>query len=204
MLRAPGKWDSRDWRRAAAFTVTLGALFAADDRIYVEVQAHRTDTTDHFASRTEVFGQPGALVLSGALLGVGLISKSSGVRDLGRDALEACLITGVEVGVIKVIAGRERPRESGGSTRFVPFSSNDSFPSGHAAQAFTVAAVIAEHSHGWFVPTVAYSIATIVAIDRVAQNNHFASDVFAGAVIGGEVHRPPSSTRSRIQGRGSR
>ena len=185
LLRAPAKWDKHDWRRAAAFVVTLGALFAEDNRVSDEVQSRRTATTDRIASRTDWFGQPGAVVLSGALLGAGLIRGNDAVRDTGRDALEASLLTVVEVGVIKSIAGRERPRDSGGFTRFKPFSSNNSFPSGHAAQVFAVAAVIAEHSNGWLVPTVAYSIATIVAVDRVAQNTHFASDVFAGAVIGG-------------------
>ena len=37
---------------------------------------------------------------------------------------------------------------------------------------------------GWIVPTIAYTLATLVAFDRVNDQKHFIGDVFAGAAIG--------------------
>jgi membrane-associated phospholipid phosphatase len=39
-------------------------------------------------------------------------------------------------------------------------------------------------SDGWALPTLAYTAATIVAMDRVNDRVHFASDVAAGAIVG--------------------
>jgi membrane-associated phospholipid phosphatase len=67
-----------------------------------------------------------------------------------------------------------------------PLSSNPgSFPSGHSAMAFAVASVLSRryHRHQW-VPWVVYGAATIVALTRIPDQAHFASDVFAGAALG--------------------
>src|SRR5690348_2087837 len=67
-----------------------------------------------------------------------------------------------------------------------PFSSNPgSFPSGHSAMAFAAASVLSRryHRHGW-VPWVAYGAATFIALTRIPDRAHFASDVFAGAALG--------------------
>jgi membrane-associated phospholipid phosphatase len=91
--------------------------------------------------------------------------------------------------ILKPAFGRERPFESNGQTRLHPFSSRDSFPSGHATQAFALASVISFRSKGWVVPTIAYGAASLVAFDRVNDRVHFASDVVAGAVLGTAVGR---------------
>lgn len=67
-----------------------------------------------------------------------------------------------------------------------PLSSNPgSFPSGHSALAFAVASVLARRypRHRW-VPWVVYGAATIVALSRIPDQAHFASDVFGGAALG--------------------
>ncbi|HZC67312.1 MAG TPA: phosphatase PAP2 family protein, partial [Nitrospirales bacterium] len=58
----------------------------------------------------------------------------------------------------------------------------DSFPSGHAANAFGAAAVLA-----WFFPAVRiplYLVASLVSASRVLRGSHFPTDVLAGAVLG--------------------
>ena len=104
---------------------------------------------------------------------------------MGRDALEAAVIAGLFTNlIIKPAAGRLRPAESDGRTVFEPFSSHRSFTSGHATAAFAVSSVVAMRAPGWIIPTVAYTLATLVAMDRINDQAHFASDVFAGAAIG--------------------
>jgi membrane-associated phospholipid phosphatase len=67
---------------------------------------------------------------------------------------------------------------------------NGSFPSGHAIAAFSVAAVVAHRyrTHRW-VPYVAYGMAGLVGFSRLSLSAHFASDVFAGAVLGYSISR---------------
>ncbi len=62
---------------------------------------------------------------------------------------------------------------------------NTSFPSGHAAAAFSVATVFAHRyrQHRW-VPWVAYGMATVISFSRVTNQAHFPSDVFLGAALG--------------------
>jgi len=109
---------------------------------------------------------------------------------MGRDALEAGLF-GLMLNryVLKPAFGRHRPSESGGRTVFEPASGHDSFPSGHATEAFAVASVVAARSHGWIVPAIAYFGATVVAMDRVNDEAHFASDVVAGGLLGTAIGR---------------
>ncbi len=61
----------------------------------------------------------------------------------------------------------------------------DAFPSGHTAAAFAMAAVFArEYKNVRGVPLIMYSLAGIVGISRMIEHEHWASDVFLGAVTG--------------------
>lgn len=141
--------------------------------------------TDRVSSATTALGGVWGFHLAGALLGGGILLNHENMRDTGRESLEAGLLAAVlDKYIIKRAFGRKRPFESNGETVFVPGSAHDSFPSGHATQAFAVASVVAARSKGWIIPTVAYAAATIVAMDRVNNRVHFASDVVAGALFG--------------------
>ncbi|MGB9619375.1 MAG: phosphatase PAP2 family protein, partial [Armatimonadota bacterium] len=60
-----------------------------------------------------------------------------------------------------------------------------SFPSRHATAAFAVMTVVAsEYSDHKWVPPVAYGLAVLCAWSRVNDNQHWASDVFAGSAVG--------------------
>jgi membrane-associated phospholipid phosphatase len=185
LFSAPLHWRAADWRRAAGVGLVLGGLFAADRHVNSEAQAHRDGTTDGISNFVQPMGGAGAFALSAALLADGLVKHDAGALETGRDALEASVITGLLTNlVLKPAFGRERPNVSGGRTDFEPLSKNYSFPSGDATEAFSVASVIAMRSHGWVIPTIAYTTASLVAFERIDKNVHFASDVFAGAVLG--------------------
>ena len=161
-----------------------------DEPIYDYCEAHRSPAGTDFAEAVAPFGQQYALGLSVGLLAGGLVFSAPGTRDTGRDALEASILSGVLVNyVLKPAFGRMRPYESNGETVFEPFSSKGSFPSGHATEAFAVASVISMRSDGWVVPTIAWTTASLVAVSRVVESHHFASDVVAGAVLGASIGR---------------
>jgi membrane-associated phospholipid phosphatase len=59
-----------------------------------------------------------------------------------------------------------------------------SFPSGDASTAFAIASVVASEYDNMFVPPIVYGISTLVALQRVYTNAHWASDVFVASAIG--------------------
>jgi len=182
---APRRWSAADWKMAGGVTIILGGLFALDRKIDHAAQSNRSGLTNSVSGATTTFGAAGAFEISGALLAGGLVFQDANTRDMGREAIEASVITGLLTNlVLKPAFGRERPNVSNGRTDFQPASRNKSFPSGHATEAFSVASVVAMRSQGWVVPALAYTAATLVAFDRVNDRAHFSSDVFAGAILG--------------------
>jgi membrane-associated phospholipid phosphatase len=180
IVTAPLHWDGADWTRVGGTVLLVGGLMLADKTIDREMQQNRSRFTDRAWSQNLGFGY----------LIVGYVARNWDLRETGREVLEAGVLSHLlDKYILKRAFGRERPFESDGQTRFKPFSSNDSFPSGHATQVFSLASVVAMRSKGWVVPTIAYTAATLVAFDRVNDRVHFASDVVAGAILGTAVGR---------------
>ena len=106
------------------------------------------------------------------------------------DALTASIIGPGLIGTtVKYAVGRVRPNTATRTFEFKPFSGNQSFPSGHASQAFAVATAIAENYPSWWVQTLCYGGAGLVGYARIEQNAHYTSDVVAGALLGWSVAR---------------
>lgn len=188
LLKAPITWEKKDWEKLAGATVIVGGLMFADRSIDTAVQNNRSHFTNSVSSASTPLGSQYGFELSGTLWIAGALLDHENMRETGRDAVEAGILAYVlQTGVLKFVFGRERPRDSGGKTVFKPGSSNDSFPSGHATEAFAVASVIAARSKSWPIPVIAYGLASVVAFDRLNTHDHFASDVVAGAFVGSAV-----------------
>lgn len=190
VVTAPLRWKAADWQRAGGIALVIGGLMLADQSLDREAQEQRSRFTDRVSDATTGFGGGSGVRVALGFLAAGYVFASSDLRETGREALEAGFITHL-LGkwVLKPAFGRERPMLSGGETVFRPGTSNDSFPSGHATEAFSVASVIAMRSKGWVLPALAYTAAALVAFDRVNDRVHFASDVAAGAALGAAVGR---------------
>jgi undecaprenyl-diphosphatase len=91
------------------------------------------------------------------------------------------------VRLMKIIFGRARPRIGSEFTFFSLDSGYNSFPSGHAADAFVSGIFLF-----YLLKKSSYSAyrhlplfyASVVALSRIVVNAHFPSDVLAGAAIG--------------------
>jgi membrane-associated phospholipid phosphatase len=99
---------------------------------------------------------------------------------------EAALNSLVAVEGLKYSLRRERPFQGDGSGSFFQ-SGGTSFPSEHAAAAWSVAGVIAHEYPGPLTKIMAYGLASLVSISRVKSRQHFPSDVLVGSVIGNLV-----------------
>jgi membrane-associated phospholipid phosphatase len=129
----------------------------------------------------------------------GLVRHSSYAEQTALLAGEAYADSAIPHVVIKVISRRYRPSAIPPNGDFsdtffksstTPFGKGSSFPSGHAAGAFSIATVIAQrYGHHRWVPFAAYTIATVFAFSRVPDRAHFPSDVFVGAALGYAITR---------------
>jgi membrane-associated phospholipid phosphatase len=95
-------------------------------------------------------------------------------------AAAICLLA-VTVQVLKQLVRRPRPEGEWG--QIYRATDPHSFPSGHAARAFLLAALVAGWGPPWLVP-VLLVWAPLVCLARVALGVHFLSDVLVGGFIG--------------------
>ena len=125
----------------------------------------------------------GALLGSGA--GMYLLSfptHNEHWRETGWLAGEAVMNSLVVAETFKYSLGRQRPYQGTGAGAF--FRSGTSFPSEHAAAAWSVAGVIAHEYPGILPKLFAYSAAAAVDYSRIHGRQHFPSDVLVGSVLG--------------------
>jgi hypothetical protein len=187
-----------DW---APTLVTVGGtagLIVADPHVMPYFRNHSGNIDDV----NDVFDGPItsaeiAVVPLGILIG-GYIRNDPYAVKTGMLSGEAYADSAIVDLAIKAITRRKRPSDIAPGAPFndtffsgskSPLKSS-SFPSGHAAGAFSVATVIARRygRHRW-VPWVAYGAATAISFSRVTTLAHFPSDVFLGAALGYSITR---------------
>ena len=103
-------------------------------------------------------------------------------RETGYLSAEAAISSFLDVEALKYTMRRQRPFQGDGSGPF--FSGGTSFPSEHAAIAWSVAGVVAHEYPGVLPKVLAYGLAAFVDTYRVRGRQHFNSDVFVGGLMG--------------------
>jgi len=191
VIASPARWDAKDWTKFGAYSGITASLLFVDEPIADRFQDFREYAggrgEDISKKIFEPFGAEYSLGIIGSMMIYGALAKDSRSRTTGLLALESFLLSSVLVRVPKYIAGRKRPDYSDEVSPFDfhGLGKGSSFPSGHTVAVFSVASVIAnQYSDYRWVPMVSYSIAGLTALSRVYDQKHWASDVFAGAVMG--------------------
>ena len=120
-----------------------------------------------------------------ALLTYALVRKETPLKNLCIAWLKAEVVFGFAlVRVMKILLGRARPPMGSEFDFFSIHNRYNSFPSGHAADAFVSGVFLfylLRHSKYRFVPLL---YAFLMALSRVLVYEHHPSDVIAGAAIG--------------------
>lgn len=143
-----------------------------------------------------ILGGNGPFVISAALYAAGRIDDRPALTRVAVHGVEAVLLGGGIAGVIRGFTGRALPNVStreefsfgrGFHDNNGPFVS---FPSGHTTAAFAMAATISGEVRrdsprlARAVTPLVYSLATAVGIARVAQRDHWPTDLPLAFAIG--------------------
>lgn len=175
---------------AAAASLGLIVLKGDDDLMDV-VQSHKNDGTKKLAAFGYEMGRKEGLlpIVAGAYF-LGVIFENDKLKDVGIISVGAQFAAQMVVEVIKEATGRQRPREGAGAYSF-NVDGGKSFISGHAAGAFSLAALLTEiyGEENKIIPYVAYGVAAITAWSRMHDEGHWGSDVILGAVAGHVITR---------------
>lgn len=176
---SPFRAHSSDTVWLTPLTGLAAGLFVTD-RQYSASLPHDPSTVKRYKNVSNA----GIAGLVGGAAGLYLFSfpaHNEHWRETGFLAGEAALNSLITVEALKYSFGRERPYQNGGGHFF---QGGTSFPSEHAAAAWSVAGVIAHEYPGVFPSLLAYGAASAVSFARVRGQQHFPSDVLIGSAIG--------------------
>ena len=188
VLASPLSWKPLEILGGVAVLGAAGLTYAHDQDIQDWAQTSRTPASDAVMRVMEKGGD--AAYLTGLLAGIylaGEVGPSRGLRKTAVLGLESLAVSGAVVLSMKCLFGRARPELALPSNHFEPFTFQASYmslPSGHAASAFAVATSIACQVDSLVADVLLYGLAGVVAVSRVHDNKHWASDVLLGAVLG--------------------
>jgi membrane-associated phospholipid phosphatase len=127
---------------------------------------------------------------------VGRLSHSATIADVAAHTGESVILTSVISQIIRGPLGRARPSVSPDDQYHFQFGKgfthfdNRSFPSLHSATAFAAASALVGEIHerdpnaSWFAAPILYAAAAVPGLTRMYLNEHWASDVVAGAFVG--------------------
>lgn len=192
----------RDAITAGAFAAGTALLLPLDREIAERFQRPALQSNTVLSGTSTVFRNLGypltVFGIASVAYGAGRIGRDGRLADIGLHTGESIVTAEVLDFIVKGVAGRSRPYVSNDTNpddfRFLRgFRKGEdysSFPSGHAAASFAAAAALGSEGARWwpdqkrYVTPLAYTGATLVALSRLYNNKHWASDVAFGAMIG--------------------
>jgi hypothetical protein len=188
-ITAPIRWTASDWLTAIGIVGIGAGLYVYDEDINQFTKDHKTDFSQDISLAAKQFGEGKYILPAIALTGMGgYVFKSDKTTDTGLLCLKSFILANAATQTLKAITQRERPDANQGKEFFnggAYQKHRESFPSGHATVAWSVAPIIAsQYRASPWVPPLAYGIATLTSCSRVHDNKHWASDAFVGSLIG--------------------
>ena len=112
----------------------------------------------------------------------GHLTSNDRLSEAGFLSGEAALDSTLVAYALKEATRRSRPYQGSGHGTF--FQEGSSFPSEHAAIAWSVASVVAHEYPGPLTRFAVYGLASAITLTRVTGQQHFPSDVLVGSALG--------------------
>ncbi|MGH7603616.1 MAG: phosphatase PAP2 family protein [Gemmatimonadaceae bacterium] len=182
-----------------AFAIGTALVAPVDRQIAGRLQDSSTQENRFLstaATGLRLLGDPGSLFTGAGLYTIGRIDGQRRLQALGLHSVESIALSGLIGTAIKMTAGRQRPfadiKNPYNFQLWRGFSGDKyrSFPSGHTTAAFAFASTVTRETQfwwphaTWYIGTVFYGGASLIGLSRIYNNQHWASDVMAGATIG--------------------
>lgn len=142
---------------------------------------------DGLSTASRILSYPGSVygvaAVASSFYLLGRKNHDERARETGILVAEGSVNSFIVVSALKLTTQRGRPQT--GSERSEFFDGGSSFPSGHSAQAWTIATIVANEYHDKrAVQIAAYSIASAVSVARFTGGKHYISDVLVGSGLG--------------------
>ena len=168
----------------ATWLVPLGGFAAGLLATDTDASRHLNNApnTLHHYQQLSNYGIGAMAGVGGGLYLLGLATHNRHQRETGFLSGEAAVDSLVAVEALKYMTRRERPLADNANGSF--WSGGDSFPSEHAAAAWSIAGVVAREYPGPLPKIAAYGLASAISAARVTGKKHFPSDALVGSAIG--------------------
>ena len=178
---SPAKLRFSDTEWLVPLSGITAGLFVTDRDLSKHLSQNPT-TISHYKTLSNA-GVAALVGGAGGMWVLGHVKHNEHWSETGFLAGEAAVNSWVAVEGLKYSLRRERPYQGDGSGSFFQ-SGGTSFPSGHAATAWSIAGVVAHEYPGPLTKAMAYGLASLVSFSRVRAHQHFPSDVLVGSVMG--------------------
>jgi hypothetical protein len=175
---APAHFHKKDLEWIAPFAGVTAGFIQGDSWISKQIplgEVNRSKTFSNYATYSLIGAGAGSFLL-------GHLRNDDQMSEAGLLSGEAAINATAISYFIKSVAQRERPYQQNGTGSF--FQSGSSFPSEHAAIAWSIASVMAHEYPGTLTKILAYGLATGVSATRITGQQHFPSDVIIGSALG--------------------
>ena len=170
--------DDAHWLLPAG--VFTAGLLASDTAI-----EQRLPTSTTLIQHSKSLSNYGAAALAGTAGTFylwGRMSSNDHARETGLLSAEALAGVMIDTSLLQLATGRQRPLAGNGKGEF--WHGGQSFPSDHAAAAWSIASVVAHEYPGPLTQLLAYGTASAVTAARVLGREHFTSDAVVGSALG--------------------
>lgn len=162
------------------------AFSGADESLRDGMQAHFASGT--YGTAASLAGYVLPLTIAPGTWLVGVFLDDPDAAGAGSAALQALAVASATTLVLKLSVGRVYP--PGDAHAFAPFQTWSwpfaAWPSGHMASAFSVVSALTAYygSSELWIPFVGYAAAAVIGVGLSSGDEHWTSDLLAGAVTG--------------------
>ena len=175
---APTHFRINDLKWIAPFTGFTASLMASDSWTSKQIPLGRIETSKRISN----YGLYSLIAAGGGAFVLGHVTGDDHMSEAGFLSGEAAMNSTAITYLLKSATQRPRPYQTNGTGTF--FQGGSSFPSEHAAIAWSIASVMAHEYPGTLSKVLAYGLATGISATRVTSQQHFASDVIIGSALG--------------------
>lgn len=184
----PFHWEERDFIRLIGFVASEAILYSLDTNLDSYFSDQGENVPSWLVKSGWYLGKPQYnYAIIGSIYTFGLLTKNEKIRRTGVLMISSATAAGLLQTTFKTVVGRARPGVGLGKHDFNMFSnkaSHHSFPSGHTILSFTLAHALAKQFDNIWIKSGIYAIGSITPLSRMWERAHWATDVFAGMIIG--------------------